>query len=180
MEIDVVEKLVSRLLKKFPKMPYVEELQEFLKKILILTEEQPAMGKEALVQFGKYFDDLIEKHLGEKIFLSKGQYIAIVGDSFTSEKIITIMLAEYGVKKSNIRFCLDFNQYKSGKYSSSLNSEQCVAIIFGAIPHRAKSVDENELAHKIFYAKEKSGKLKLTKESLKEILPEVVKYLKKL
>lgn len=180
MKADVIEKLVSRLLKKFPKMPYSEELQGFLKKILILTEEQPAMGKEALTHFEKYFDDLIEKYLGEKIFLSKGQYIAIVGDSFIDEKAIINILTDYGIKKSNIRFCLDYNQYKSGKFSDLLNSDQCVAIIFGPIPHRAKNVDEKELAHKTFYATQKGGKvLKLTKESLRDILPEVIEKLKK-
>ncbi len=181
MEEELVEKRVSRFLKKFTKMPYSEELADFIKRILILTGEQPAMGKEALDHFTEYFDDLVKSYLGEKIILSKGQYVAIVGDAYIDEKVIVNMLAEYGVKKSNIKCCLDFQKYKNGKYSDLLNSDQCVAIIFGAIPHRAKDVDERVLAHKIFYATQKGGKvLKLTKESLRDILPEVVEKLKKI
>lgn len=179
MEEELVEKLVSRFLKKFPKMPYSEELADFFKRILILTGEQPAMGKEALDHFNNYFDDLVENYLSEKIILSKGQYVAVVGDSYISEKAIIILFAEYGIKKSNIKCCLDYQKYKSGKYSDLLNSDQCVGIIFGPIPHRAKNVDERELAHKIFYATQKGGKvLKLTKESLRDVLPEVVEKLK--
>lgn len=177
---DIIKSGISELLKKMPDIPYKHELEIFLSDILITTSELPNIGKEALDHFAHYFDNLKEQYSGEKIILSKGQYIAIVGDSFIDDRAITNMLADYGLKKSNIKCCLDFNQYKSGRYSDLLNSEQCVAVIFGAIPHRAKNVDEKELAFKIFYATQKGGKiLKLTKESLKDILPEVIERLKK-
>jgi hypothetical protein len=179
MNEEVIENTVSRLIKKIPNLPYAEEIYEHFRKILILTIEEPAMGREALISCSKYFDDLIDVYLGEKLLLSKGQYIAIAGDAFIDQKMILKILAQYGMKKSNVKFCLDYKKYKNGHYTDILYSSQCIAVILGPVPHSAKDTPEKILRDKIFEAIDSTGKLKLTKESLTKILPNVVSFVTK-
>lgn len=178
MEEVVIETLIDRLLKEIPKLPHTEEIGKLFRNIIILTGEQPHIGKEALDHFAEYIDDLKESYSTDPLLLSKGQYIAIVGDSYVDERAVIAMFAEFGVTKSNIKFYTDFNKYKSGEYSESLLSKQCVAVILGPVAHSARNINEKDFSGKLFHARAKAGKLKLTKESLRELIPEVINYLK--
>lgn len=176
---ELIEKLISRLIKKIPKLPYAKEVEDHFKKVLILTIEQPPMGREALDSFQEYFNNLASIYLGEKVLLSKNQYIAIVGDSFIDEKMIINLCSDFGIKKKNIRFCLDYGKYKNGHYSDLLYSSQCVAIILGPVPHSSKDNQEKALSEKIFLATDQSKKLKLTKDSLIRALVNMKSFLNK-
>lgn len=179
MEQEKADPFMGYLLEQISEVPYAEELGIFIKNLVILTKEQPVLGKEALDHFAEYFDDLIERYNGGPLLLSKGQYIAVVGDSYIKSQSMVKIFSEYGIAKSSVKNFTDFKKYKSGEYSNALNSPQCVAVIIGPVSHSARDMSDKGLSEKFFYARSKSSQLKLTKESLKEILEEVVDFLTK-
>lgn len=105
----------------------------------------------------------------KKIHLSKQQYVAVVGvNQLGVEETISIGVTN-GFHKGNIKVCNDVGGFKNGKYAQLLNSANCIAIIFGPIPHsHSDNLEKNYQGIKI-YARPNSGehsKLKITKHSL--------------
>lgn len=101
--------------------------------------------------------------------LSKQQYVAIVGVNTIGTEVCYEVARNKGFTKNNIRVCDDVDRFKNGNYRDLLESSNCVAIIFGAIPHSHGGNIEKTYHQKAVLARTKSGnhgKLKLTKESL--------------
>lgn len=108
--------------------------------------------------------------------LSKRQYVAIVGVNTIGTEVCYEVARSKGFSKSNIQLCDDVEGFKNGRYQELLESSNCVAIIFGAIPHSHSGNVEKAYTKKSVLARTKSGnhgKLKLTKRSLEEALEKV-------
>lgn len=102
--------------------------------------------------------------------LSKQQYVAIVGVNTIGTEVCYEVARKKGFTKNNIKICNDVERFKNGSYRDLLESSNCVAIIFGAIPHSHSGNIEKAYHQKAVLARTYSGnhgKLKLTKESLR-------------
>jgi hypothetical protein len=164
------------------RVPFGNQVKLLIKKLVILLQEQPEIGRIFLQRTNDLFEELIKEHTQAKEIIpiiAKNQYIAIVGYSYIEDFNIYPVAKTYGFSKSNIKTYLSFERYKSGEYNNSLESEQCIAVIFGAIPHKSRGGSENKISNKSVYARTKSGELKLNKESLsvafKEIKDKLIK-----
>lgn len=171
---------VEAFLKEFPDLPCRDDFRKVIENFYVLLDGYPPMGRSALDHMMDYFDNLKERYSEEPLLLSKGQYIAIVGAAFLNDKQITSLASQFGLTKSNLRYGLEYNKVQTGEYASMINSPQCIAVIFGPIPHSAKKIDHGDLVSKSFYVhtKSKSNQLKFTKESLLGIFPVVINWLK--
>lgn len=151
------------------KIPHGKDIRNHMR-VLITMSENPILLRRFLEKTDEFIEDLIKEYSSEKLhasqFIGKNHYVAIVGNPRVPNEDIFRIGKEFGFTKKNIQIMNDLDHFKSGKYTPSLESDNCVAIILGEVPHSASGNIEKKLQPKVFHAKTYSNKLKFTKESL--------------
>ena len=157
--------------KNFSRVPHGIELRNFLRRMVILLNEQPYLGYEILQQCQESINELITTYIDRSFIFSKNEYIAIVGDSQVEKKFIEEIAQEFGFSKNNLRILLKYQN--DTEVFKTVTAQNCKFVILGPTPHSKLGEFDRHFGSKIILAKNKGGSLKFTKQSIHEAFKKV-------
>lgn len=143
-----------------------------LNKLILISVKYPEIFSETL----HFLEEKIKERNTKKVdvfsIISKNQYVAIVGLIRFEEIILKKIIQDAGFSFKKFKIINDLNHYKNGNGTDILESPNCIAIIFGEVPHSSSHNVQNleNVRTKSIIAKTNSGERKITKESLEKSL----------
>ncbi|SFC56443.1 hypothetical protein [Butyrivibrio sp. YAB3001] len=177
---------------------YINELLEELKKSnedktrLKELEQRNKALEQALVDIRCFNSETVAPETKEKEtmaghnLLGRRGKILVLGASALDEKTMTGIAKQYGFRKDDIDYMLDYDKVKSFAGRSN-NLSKYAAIILGACPHKVQKLgDWSSIVEKCkssenmpiaIDARSRVGELKVTKESFKNALLSLFKKL---
>ncbi len=149
--------------KNMRKIPYGVQLKKLIKDMTVLLNEQPNIGREVLGKMNNIISSTVEQYSQNQDFLTKNQFVAIVGSMAISSDIAFNIAKDFGFSKSNLKI---FPNYEINTETiSSITSQNCKWIIMGPSPHSNKQDVKEVFADKIIKVETSKKVLKITKES---------------
>lgn len=192
MEIDRLSKEVSRL--KNENVETTTYYQEIVKKyekevaerekVLRSINEQRTNDSISISPDRQARDEEDALHEGHNL-LGANKQLLVVGETHLGDNVLYALAAEYGFYKKDVVLLTDYDDVKS---RGACTSRKFSAAIIGACPHSVRDKgDWNSLVEKYKYeytflvtadARTKSNQLKITKESFRVALGEIINMLK--
>jgi len=153
------------------------QVTEFVSHQILKMNQQNRLN-EYLVKIG-----FLEKKKENLLINRETSKILIIGESSIKENIIVGIFKDSGISKNRIEAVLDYEHAAKYSYSNLLWNHNYGAILFGPIPHSAEGKKDSssiiaEIENNKGYPESRrlvaSGKFKITKNNLKNVLENLI------